>query len=67
MQVQTRDGTRTANTSCEHLWRRVRQLEEELSTVVYVRSCSKCGQVEANAGHKDPWSLEGWELVTATN
>jgi hypothetical protein len=67
MQIQTRDGTGTAHKCCAHLWRRVRQLEEELSTVVYVRSCSKRGQVEAKAGHKDPLSLEGWELITAMN
>ena len=51
----------TAN--CTHLWRPVRELEEELSTVVYVRSCARCGQIEAKAGHKDVTSPEKWELI----
>ena len=48
---------------CAHEWRRARQLEEKLSTVVYVRSCTKCGQIEAKAGHKDASSPEEWELI----
>jgi hypothetical protein len=48
---------------CTHIWRRVHELEEELSTVVYVRSCARCGQVEAKAGHKDVSSPEDWELI----
>ena len=51
--------------SCEHRWKRVREIEEGLSTVVFVRHCELCGRLEAKAGHKDPVGRDGWELVAA--
>ena len=48
---------------CAHQWRRGSRLEQELPTFVYIRSCARCGQVEAKAGHKDPLSTQGWELI----
>jgi len=65
MQAQVTDRAHLVEAGCAHLWRRARQLEEELSTVVYVRSCARCGQVEAKAGHKNPVDSQGWELIEA--
>ena len=39
------------------------RVEEELSTVVYIRCCVRCEQVEAKAGHRDPDEPEAWELI----
>jgi hypothetical protein len=50
---------------CEHRWKRVREIEEGLDTVVYVRNCEMCGRLEAKAGHKDPLTRDGWEFVAA--
>jgi hypothetical protein len=46
-----------------HVWKRVRQMEEELDTVVYVRKCEGCGRVEAKAGHQNPLEPGGWEFI----
>ena len=57
------NGALALTTDCTHIWRRARELEEELSIVVYVRSCVRCQQVEAKAGHKDPSNPDGWEVI----
>ena len=41
--------------NCEHRWKRVKEIEEDLNTVVFVRHCELCGRLEAKAGHKDRW------------
>ena len=63
MRAQVIDETHRNQAVCSHFWRREREVEEGLSTVVYVRRCAKCGQLEAKAGHKDPSASEGWELI----
>ena len=63
MNAREINGALALTTDCTHIWRRARELEEELSTVVYVRSCVRCEQVEAKAGHKDPSNPEGWEVI----
>jgi len=62
MQTQA-ESTIAVRSDCHHLWRRMPRVEEELSTVVYIRSCVRCEQVEAKAGHKDPDEPEAWELI----
>jgi hypothetical protein len=63
MEAQDSNRVLVVTANCTHLWRRVRELEEGLSIVVYVRSCAQCGQMEAKAGHKDASSSEDWELI----
>jgi hypothetical protein len=63
MQAYVAVGGRLAEANCAHVWQRMNQLEEELSTVVYVRSCVLCGRLEAMAGHKNPANRDGWEVI----
>ena len=63
MQLRVADWAPADSAGCGHVWRRVRQLEEGLSTVVYIRRCEGCGRVEAKAGHKNFLDSSGWELI----
>jgi hypothetical protein len=63
MEAQEANRVLVVTANHTHLWRRVRELEEGLSIVVYVRSCDQCGQIEAKAGHRNASSPEDWELI----
>jgi hypothetical protein len=63
VQAHVVDESHRTNAGCPHLWAREHAIEDGLRTVVYVRSCARCGQLEAKAGHKDPTAFEGWELI----
>jgi hypothetical protein len=63
MQSPVAERALADSASCEHQWKRLREVEDELSTVVYVRRCEACGRVEAKAGHKAPLDLGGWETI----
>jgi hypothetical protein len=65
MQAHVTGSALTPTAVSPHLWRRQRHLEDSLETVVYVRCCTECGQLEAKAGHKDPEDSQGWELIEA--
>jgi hypothetical protein len=55
----------TAVGGCAHAWVRLKNLEEVLDVVVFVRECTFCGRVDAKAGHRDPVSEESWVPIAS--
>ena len=48
---------------CNHDWERDKKFEDSFETVVFVRTCSLCGRLEAKAGNQDPGQSKGWIFV----
>ena len=53
----------TNRSACRHDWRRREDLEQGQGTVVFVRTCSLCGRLEAKPGHKKFASDEDWIVI----
>lgn len=50
-------------TDCNHVWERLRDFEQTLSAIVFVRRCGACGCVQAKDGHKQIAREDGWETI----
>lgn len=49
---------------CRHTWVRLKDFEQSLEVVVFVRRCVICGCVQAKDGHKNPATEPGWGVIS---